>query len=243
MSENVPATIQLDEFGNVKPTTIDEAFRVAKSHSIGGMLPERYHGKPEMVFTAMAMARELRLPPVISLKSIAVIKGTPCLFGDLPLGVVMGSGKLQSIHEFVFDKEMKEISFANKNLAAEVYGAICRVKRVGDPNQHETFFTMDEAKAAALLGNPTWKNYPKHMLKYRARSQALKDKFPDALNGISIGEYDHNAMEDSTINMSKDEAGTYEPAPKNNDDNSFAEALKKKAQSAKAQTVDAEIVE
>ena len=143
--------------------------------------------------TAMQFALELGLKPLTALRQIAVVQGTPSLFGDLPLSLCFASGLVETINEFLVDKDGKEISVANGNTLAEAVGAVCQMRRKGDPNQIERFFTLEDAKRAGLGNSPTWKAYPKYMLKYRARSQALKDKFPDALNGVSIAEYDFNS--------------------------------------------------
>lgn len=175
--------------GVMAPRNIDEAFRVAKSLVVSGMLPERYK-TAETVFAAMQYASELGLKPMTALRQIAVVKGTPCIFGDLPLALCQSKGLVEWIKESIYDKDGKEICRANNNLTAEVFGSVTTVKRKGDAEPLERFFTMDDAKTAGLLNSPTWKSYPKLMLKYRARSQALKDKFADCLNGIAIAEYD-----------------------------------------------------
>jgi hypothetical protein len=180
--------------GLLVPKNIDEAYRVASSYCRSGFLPERFT-TPEMVMTAIQFALELGLRPLTALRQMAVIKGTPCFYGDLPLSLCMASGKVEWINEYYFDKDSVEICMMNKNTNAEVYGSVTIVKRRGDEQITESFFTLDDAKRAGL-NSPVWKAYPKRMLRYRARSQALKDKFPDALNGISIAEYDHNELPD-----------------------------------------------
>lgn len=199
-TQNLPATIQADSNGLLKPQNLDEAWRMAKYYVASKILPERYN-TPEMVLTAMQFALELGLRPLTALRQIAVVKGTPTVFGDLPLSMAYASGKLVNIKEIYLDKDMNEISFANKNLKNPIFAAYCRVIRAGDSEPLETYFSLDDANRANLLGSPTWKNYPQYMLRYRARSQALKGKFPDALNGISIGEYDHNMREEDIINV------------------------------------------
>jgi len=156
------------------------------------MLPEAYD-TPEKVMTGMQYAVELGLKPLISLRQISVIKGTPSIFGDLPLALVRRSGQLQEIKEWIFDENSKEISLRNKNIANDPFGAACRIKRKGY-KEREFVFTIKDAIQAGLPNKDNWKNYPKTMLKYRARSIALKDQFSDALDGVSIMEYDHNEL-------------------------------------------------
>lgn len=189
-------TIKVDDRGSFLPQNIEEAFRVANAFHKSGLLPARFTSA-EMVLTAMQFVLELGLKPLTAMRQLAVVQGTPTIFGDLPLSLCYASSYLESIREYVIAKDGKEICVANGNLNEAAWGAVTIVKRRGDPNILESFFTMDDAEKAGLIKSPTWQKYPKRMLRYRARSQALKDKFPDALNGISILEYDFNQTEDS----------------------------------------------
>lgn len=203
MNEQAPAPVQvaqrinveIDEGGMLRPRNLDEAFRIATGYYRSGLLPKRYDS-PEMVLTAMQFALELGLKPLISLRQIAVVNGTPSLFGDLPLSLCYSKGLVKSLKEYWIDNEGRPITANNGNLSAEAVGAICCAERKGDPEPIETFFTLSDAKTANLLNSPTWKAYPKRMLRYRARSQALKDKFPDVLNGVAIAEYDFHVIPD-----------------------------------------------
>ena len=62
--------------------------------------------------------------------------------------------------------------------------AVCKVKRRG-LEAAETAFSMADARRAGLLDKPgPWKQYPARMLRFRARSFALRDQFGDALRGL-----------------------------------------------------------
>lgn len=198
--------IVLSDSGAIVPRTASEMLTTAGFYLKSRILPQRFD-TPEMIVAAMQYAIELGLKPLTALRQIAVVQGTPCTFGDLPLALVQRSGTLESIREFLVDKDGKEIGTKNGNLTAEVYAAVCIVKRKGDPNELERFFSLDDAKRAGLGGSPTWKSYPKLMLKYRARSQALKDKFADALNGVAIAEYDFHELPDEESPKLGDAAG------------------------------------
>lgn len=191
----VRVPIEMSEGGMLIAKTMDDEFRLAKMYIASGMLPARFTNEA-MVVTAMQFARELRLPPLTSLRQIAVVHGTPCLFGDLPLGLVQRDGILEWIKEVYLDQDGKVIGLENKNALATPFAAVCIVKRKGDKEPLERIFSLAEAKTAGIDSNPTWKKYPKIMLKYRARSQALKDKCPDSLNGVPIAEYDYHMIPD-----------------------------------------------
>lgn len=189
------ATIQADQTGLLKPTNIEDAYRLAKAYHQSKLLPQRFN-TPEMIMTGMQFAIELGLKPMTALRQIAVIQGTPSLYGDLPLSLCYSAGKLEWIKEYYFDSKGQRITVENGNIAAEAFGAVCIVKRKGDSEPLESAFTLEDAKRANLMKNPVWSSYPKRMLRYRARSQALKDKFPDCLNGVAIAEYDFDAVPD-----------------------------------------------
>ena len=210
-TEIVPASapktqIAIGSDGVIQPATVEDAFRMARMYIASKMLPARFD-TPEMVVTAMQFARELRLPGLISLRQIAVVQGTPCLFGDLPLALVQRDGHLEWIKEFCIDEKGARISWEDKNASAHAVAAVCVAKRKGDKEPVERVFSLDDARRAGLDNGPTWKKYPKVMMKYRARSQVLKDKFPDSLNGVAIAEYDMHEMPNEDSPKLSDAAG------------------------------------
>ncbi len=84
----------------------------------------------------------------------------------------------------------------NKNLDAEVWAAVCQIKRK-NRSMNEYTFTMGEAETAGLKSKSgPWKQYPKIMLARRAIGHAIKFEFPDAVMGVGIAEYDHHQAPD-----------------------------------------------
>jgi hypothetical protein len=192
------ALVNIDPItGMFKASTIEGQHRIATMMLKSGMLPNSYRS-PEMVLGAMMFANELGLHAFTALRQIAMINGTPSLYGDLPLALVQSKSKdLEYIREYFIDTDCNEICVKNKNLKAKVFGAVCVTKRKSAPHEHETFFTIDD-KAKAGLKGPTWNSYERTMLHYRARSMNLKDSFPECLNGVSIAEYDYNVLPETT---------------------------------------------
>lgn len=62
----------------------------------------------------------------------------------------------------------------------------CKIK-AARPNSEpcEFVFTMEDAKKAQLLANPSWQKYPKNMLFARCFSDMARTLFPDCIGGIS----------------------------------------------------------
>lgn len=189
-----PPKVGISDEGVVTPTTLDEAYRYAQAIHKSGLAPSHFD-TPEKILVGMQMAQELKLPALISLRSMYVVNGTPTLFGDLPKSLVLRSGLSEYFVEEQFDANKKKICEANENLEAECSYAVCRSKRRGYPEVTHTF-TWAEALRAGLDKDKhgdkkTYKNYRRRMLQMRARTWHIKDEYSDVLNGIAIFEYDH----------------------------------------------------
>lgn len=159
---------------------ISNKLRECAIYAKSGILPNSFN-TPEKVFTGMKYAREIGLTGEISaLRNIAVINGTPSIWGDLPLALCLKSGQLEKISE----------SFDEKTNTA-----ICKLKRKGFDEITRTF-SYAQAKFAGLMGekNNVWKTFPQRMAQMKARSHALKDIFADILLGVVIAEYEFNTM-------------------------------------------------
>lgn len=189
--ENMATSIKMDE-GQLQTTNLAEEWKLAELMVQSGMLPSRYD-TPAKVITAKQFAKELGLQPLTGLKQIAVIDGNPTIYGDLPLAIVRRTGELEKIDEYYHDAEGKRISVENSNLMADPAVAICVIKRKGQ-EEVMRFWNDEQTKKAGLKDRKVWLRYRSTMMKYRARSAALKDSFSDALNGISISEYDFNTI-------------------------------------------------
>ncbi len=203
---NPPSAIAIGTDGRVIAKNNAELMRYCGALTLGAFVPERFK-TPQMLFAALMFVRDLKLPDV-AIRQVAVIHGTPSLFGDLPLALVQMTGNMLGFREVWFDKEYKEIKFENANLDNEAYGAVCFLGRKNgtEIGVVQSFsFTMKDAEKAGLYpakkrdGSPSpdspWNKYTKMMLRYKARSIGLKSLFADAINGASIAEHDYDVMD------------------------------------------------
>lgn len=187
--------IPIGKNGLVQARDNAELMRYCGALVHGGGVPERF-STPQKLFAALMFVRDLKLPDT-SIRQVAVIHGVPSIFGDLPLTLAQRTGEVTYLEEFWFDKDYNRLSFDNKNLAVEAYGSSTIIERRS--TGHQSFsFTLDDARKAGLYpskkpGMP-WQNYTKLMLRYKARSIALKSLFADAISGCSIAEYDYNQL-------------------------------------------------
>lgn len=161
-------------FGNngVKLSSFEDAYRFAVCVTKSGWAPKGME-KPESVLIALQHGAELGLPPMAALQNIAVINGRPGIYGDAALALVRASGLLESYAE-------KEIGTQGK----DDWGFAITTKRKGEEPTTERF-TVADAKLASLWGKSgPWTQYPKRMLKFRARGFLLRDVYGDVLKGL-----------------------------------------------------------
>lgn len=217
------------------PTSIEEAFRVAKAVSMAGMAP-RGMDTPEKCLIAIMSGAEVGLAPMQSIQNIAVINNRPCIWGDAVIGVVRASGKSKYIKEWVEGEGDQMVAF-------------CETLRAGETEPVSRSFSVDDARKAGLWqtearvtrkarngGNyetdndSPWFKHPKRMLAMRARSYCLRDTYADVLKGLQIRE----EVEDY---QGPDNAKDVTPAR-----SEMADRYSKPVQKETAETSDAETV-
>jgi hypothetical protein len=157
----------------LQPQNIQEALQMASMISNSQLAPSSYRNKPEDTLVAMMMGYEIGLNPMQALQNIAVINGRPSVWGDAMLALVQNHPAFGGIKEEFDDNSMT---------------AICTIWRKNG-ERHVVKFSQQDAVAAKLWGKSgTWQQYPKRMLKMRARGFALRDQFADALLGLISAE-------------------------------------------------------
>jgi hypothetical protein len=155
----------------VQLASLEDAYRFANAIVASGIAP-RWMEKPEAVLVAIQLGAELGLTPMAALQNTAVINGRPAIYGDAALALVRASGLLTSYKE----EEIGEPG-------SDAHGYRVTASR-GEQTTVETF-TMSDAKRAKLTGKPgPWSEYPKRMLRFRARGYVLRDLFGDILKGL-----------------------------------------------------------
>ncbi len=193
--------IPVSESGLLAPTNQKQLVALIGELLKSGSLPKWYQNTAQ-VLTAWNYAASLGLTPQPNLKNIALIDGTPCLFGDAPRALAQKTGELEYCKVFVCNDKYERICFENKNLADIPFAGICQIKRKGrDPESFS--FSVEDAKKAGLWGRVSksgapspWVKYDKIMLMRRAQAMALKFEFAEALSGVEIAEYTFNEAPD-----------------------------------------------
>jgi hypothetical protein len=156
--------------GGVRITNYDELQQFCEMVFTSGMAPSSFRTAMQ-IGVAVQYGMELGLGPMASLQTIAVINGKPCAWGDGMLALCQAHPAWDGM------EELQDV---------ESQTATCTVWREG--KAYTSSFSIEEARAAALLGKDPWKKYPKRMLQMRARSWSLRAAFADALMGLSSAE-------------------------------------------------------
>jgi hypothetical protein len=171
------------------PGSFDEAMKIARVVSQSGMAPKSYQDNEAKILVGFMIGAELGLTPMQSLRGIAMIGNNPNVWGDVALGLVMGSGLVEDM------SEVQEGDFDNINNGDGV--AVCTIKRRGRPTPVCVEFGMQDARRAGLLtkAGPWRDGYRPRMCQMRARAFAMRDLFADVLSGLGVAMPDEFAAD------------------------------------------------
>ena len=182
-----------------EPNSFQELILFSDRLARTNFVPKNYRGKPNDILCAIQMGAELGLSPMLSLQNIAVINDRPSIYGDAMLAICKASPLCESIEEYL-DGDQSQINTLT---------AICKVRRRGFKNEITGSFSWEDAKKAGLATKAgAWLSYPKRMLQMRARGFALRDAFPDLLNGLITREEANDYQHEENGYIQKDDSHT-----------------------------------
>ena len=145
---------------------LDVAMRRAQAvASAGDTIPRSYRGRPGAVLLADEWARARGLDLLTALQTVAFIDGKPVIDATMQRALAKRAGYIAKV------------------VAASVTEATVEVWE-GDEKLGTATYTIEEAKAAGLLGKNNWKQNPKSMLVARATTQAIRWHAPDVMTGV-----------------------------------------------------------
>lgn len=165
---------------NLKPKTYQELKDFAEIAAKSSIIPRAYQGKPHDIMLIIQMGADIGLAPMQALQNIAIMNGKPSLYGDAALALVRRHPEFENFREYI-----------------EESVAYCEIKRKNQDWYIGRFSIEDAQKAGLWNRQGPWKLYPERMLKMRARGFALRDVFPDALNGLITIEEANDYPEDN----------------------------------------------
>lgn len=141
---------------------VEQATRLSRT----SFVPQHYRNKPDELLACWMAARELRIGPMLAMRKVAMINGTPSLEAELMVALIRRDGH--------------QLNGTTSTTGAKVWG-----KRRDTGEEMDFEFTEADAKAAKLAGGDMYGKYPKSMYWARAVSQLGRMLFPDCLAGFS----------------------------------------------------------
>lgn len=143
--------------------TLAERSQLANALAKSGMIPQK---TPEAALAVMLKGFELGIAPMQAFASIHLISGKPTLSADLMVAIaVQRAGVRLRVVEQTPQK------------------CVIVFSRPGWTD-YTSSFTIEEARAAELLSNPSWKKYPRAMLAARCKANGSRMIAPDVLAGM-----------------------------------------------------------
>jgi hypothetical protein len=179
----------------IVPSTMDEAWRVAKLVVASGLAPRDVQ-TPERAMVAVMTGLELGLPPMTAIQRIAVINGRPCIWGDAVPALAQRTGMLEAWDEGITGEGDDMVAYCTVTRRINSEGTITKTATfsVADAKKAGLWTTEAKVTRTGKNGQPytkdndsPWYRFPKRMLAMRARV-AFRDLFADAMCGLYIAE-------------------------------------------------------
>lgn len=172
---------------------LDAAYQLATMVCQTAFAPAHFRDKPEEAATAMLYGHTLGLPPMVSIKSIYVVHGTPALYAKTMYAIALAAGhQIERVH-------------------ATERGVKFRARRKGATQWQEVEWTIDRARTAGYTSNKKYQTDPIGMLTAKCMAEAANLVAAEALAGMaSVEEVQLGDYDDVTV----EEVQTPTPAPK-----------------------------
>lgn len=142
------------------------AISIAKSNLFGVKTPDQ-------ALALMLIAQAEGMHPAIAARDFHIINGRPALKADAMLARFQTAGGRVEWKTYTDEKVSAVVSHPQG-------GSV------------EISWTIDMANKAGLTKNPTWKQYPRQMLRARVISEGIRTVFP----GVAVGVYTPEEVED-----------------------------------------------
>lgn len=153
--------------------SVSEIERMANAVAKSGMFGVR---TPEQAMSLMLIAQAEGLHPAIAARDYHIISGKASLKSDALLARFQANGG-----------RIEWLEYADHAVSAKVSHP--------QGGSVEIRWTLERAERAGLLRNPTWKSYPRQMLRARVISEGVKTVFP----GVAVGMYTSEEVQDMVI--------------------------------------------
>lgn len=166
---------------------VDQIERMALAVAKSGLFGVK---TPDQAMALMLVAQAEGMHPAIAARDYHVINGRPTLRADAMLARFQQAGGKVEWGEYTDQRVVG--TFAHPQ------GGSVRIE-----------WTTKMAQDAGLTRNPTWKSYPRQMLRARCISEGIRTIYP----GVAIGTYTPEEAEDMAPRPARDMGAVEEVAP------------------------------
>ena len=146
---------------------LDAAFQLSQMVCQTSFAPQHFRGKPEEAATAMLYGHTIGLPPMVAIKSIYVVHGTPAIYAKTMYAIALAGGhQIERVH-------------------ATEQSVMFRCRRKGSQKWQEVEWTIERARQAGYTSNKQYQSNPIGMLGAKCMAEAANLVAADALAGMA----------------------------------------------------------
>ena len=146
---------------------LDAAFRLSQMVCQTAFAPQHFRGKPEEAATAMLYGHTIGLPPMVAIKSIYVVHGTPAIYAKTMYAIALAAGhQIERVHA-----TEQSVKF--------------RCRRKGAQQWQDVEWTIERARQAGYTSNKQYQSNPIGMLGAKCMAEAANLVAADALAGMA----------------------------------------------------------
>jgi hypothetical protein len=160
---------------------------MAKGIVASGLAPSSLD-TADKVAVAILTGAEAGLSPMMSVRSLYVIKGAPAWISKAARALIQASGKLEP--GTVIEEGVRHVAacpaMEDGKRCLDLCEGYCRTHRKGAATTREHVFSVADAKQAGLWKKSgPWQEYPTRMLMHRAAGFHFDDCYSDVLMGLT----------------------------------------------------------
>lgn len=185
---------------------LEHAYKFAQTICGTMFVPQHFRNKPEETAAAILYGDTLGMPPMVSVKTIYVVHGTPALYAQQMYAIALANG--HEIERVYADNERVEF----------------RARRRGQKEWQKVEWTIERARLAKYTSNSKYTENPIGMLTEKCKAEAAKLVAPDALAGMSsveeiqLGDFESTIVEEApeppkTTKITRKPKAVSTPAP------------------------------
>lgn len=164
---------------------LEHAFALAEKLCSTMFVPVHFRGKPAEGAAAILYGDTLEIPPMVSLRTIYVVHGTPALYAQQMYAIALSKGhEIERVHA-----DNQRVEF--------------RARRRGTKDWQKVEWTIERARQAKYTSNSKYQENPIGMLTEKCKAEAAKLVAPDALAGmnsveeIELGDFESTIVEEA----------------------------------------------